>query len=171
MSFLLSVNVHGRDIPENTGMVLKLCMVTMNMVTISQDGLCLLNFWIASQLAIVNIFFKKNARRLIIYSSEGSHVQIDYLLVSWSQLKNIKYIIVICSEEYITQHKLLVCDITLSTKLVKPPCLPSQRKTRKLKEASTREQFVPNLNLRCQYIPTDFESTWELIKLRLKCSW
>lgn len=75
---------------------------------INQDGLCLLDFWVSNQLAIVNTFFKKNATRLITYSSEGCHAQIDYLLVRKSQLKNIKDINVICNEECITSTSYLI---------------------------------------------------------------
>ena len=71
---------------------------------------------------------------------------------------------IVGSEEWTNQHKLLVCDVTLSSKLVKPPCIPPRRKALKLKEPRTQEQFTLNLNLRCQGIPSNVHSEWEDIK-------
>ena len=74
---------------------------------INQDWLHILAFCVANNLAVTNTFFRKKKRRLITFSSGGNHTQIDFILVRRAQLKNIKGMKVISSEECITQHKLL----------------------------------------------------------------
>ena len=59
-----------------------------------------------------------------MHSFRGNQTQIDYILVKRPNLKNIKDTKVISSEESITQHKLLICDLTVSAKSVKPICIP-----------------------------------------------
>ena len=104
---------------------------------------------------------------IITYSSGGGNLtQINYF-VRKSQRKNIKGIKVIGYKERTTQHKPLVCHVTLSTKPVMPPCISPQRKTWKLKETSTQERFTLNVNLKCQGITADEENKWTHIELGL----
>ena len=65
--------------------------------------------------------------------------QIDHILFSWQQLidwlypgkeiitKNTRDVKVICNEECITQHKLLVADITAVGQSPKPRIVPPRR--------------------------------------------
>ena len=59
-----------------------------------------------------------------MYSFRGNQTQIDQILVKRPNLKNIKDAKVISSEESITQYKLLICDLTVSAKSVKPIRIP-----------------------------------------------
>ena len=84
------------------------------------DGLHILDFCVVNKLAITNTLSCKNKSRLITFSSGGV---IDFILVGRAQLKNIKDTKVISTEEYITQHKLLVCGCiskTCQTHLIPP---------------------------------------------------
>ena len=86
----------------------------------NQDGVRILDFCASNRFAIVNTFFQKtNNNRLVTYSSGGNQTQIDYILTKRCQLKNIRDVKVIGSEECITQHKLLVSEVTHSTTPVK----------------------------------------------------
>ena len=95
----------------------------------NQGGLHIPDFCVANKLVITNTFFRKNKSRPITFSCGGNHIQIDFILVRRAQLRNIKYRKVIGSEECITQHKLLVCDLVVSAKPVKPIRIPPRRKT------------------------------------------
>ena len=103
---------------------------------INQIGLQKYDFCVAIKLAVTNTFFQKNISRLITHSFGGNQTQIDYILGIRSNRKNIKDTTAISSEEYIAQHKLLVCDLIMSAKPVKPIRIPPRRKTWKLQDAS-----------------------------------
>ena len=94
---------------ENTRTVLKK----------NQDGLHLLNFFVADQLAIAKALFRNIVININI-------IIIVIIIIITYYYENVR---VIGSEECIIQHKLLICEITLSTKSVKPPYIPLQRKT------------------------------------------
>ena len=130
----------------------------------NQDGLLILDFSVANKLAIVNTFFQKNNSRLITFSSGGNHTQIDYILVRRAQLKSIKDTKVISSEECITQHKLLVCDLVVSTKPIKPIRIPPRRKTWKLRDPDVQKAFEQAVLRKCQHVPVEVEGSWSTIK-------
>ena len=114
--------------------------------------------------AITNIFFRKNKSRLITFSFGGNHTQIDLILVRRAQLKYIKDTKVISSEDCITQHKLLACDLVVSAKPVKPIHITPRRKAWKLKDAVVQKEFEQVVSMKCQNIPAEVESAWEYIK-------
>ena len=68
-------------------------------------------------------------------------------------MKNIKDTKVISSEECVTQHKLLVCDLVVSAQPVKPICIPPRRKTWKLKDTVMQKEFEQAVSMKCQQIP------------------
>ena len=105
------------------------------------DGVRILDFCLANKLAVGNTFFKKCANQLITYSSGGNSTQIDYILVRRSRLKNVKNINAIGSEECVTQHRLLVCDLVLRTEPAKSKFIPPRRKTWMLNDDNTRQVF------------------------------
>ena len=82
----------------------------------NSDGVRMLDFCVANRLAIANTFFKKKHSRLITYSSGGADTQIDFLVVKRSNLRHVKNVNVVRTEECISQLKLLIGDIMLSTK-------------------------------------------------------
>ena len=118
----------------------------------NQDGLHFLDFCVANKLAITNTFFHKNKSRLITFSSGGNHAQTDFILVTRAQLKNIKDTKVISSKEYITQHKLLVCDLVVSAKPVKPIRIPPRKKIWKLKDTAVQKELEQAVPMKCQQI-------------------
>ena len=67
--------------------------------THNPDGVRLLDFCVANNLAVTNTFFKKQSNRLITFSSGGNTTQIDYLLVRRAQLKCVSNVNVISGEE------------------------------------------------------------------------
>ena len=86
---------------------------------------------------------------LITYTYGGTLTQIDYILFKKSNLKNIKDMKAISSEECITQHKLFFCDLIVSAKPVKHIRIPSRRKTWKLKDADIPEEFEQRVTMKC----------------------
>ena len=48
---------------------------------------------------------------------------------------------VLSSEECIMQHKLLVCDLIVQAKPIKPFCIPARRKTWTLKDFVLQKEF------------------------------
>ena len=120
----------------------------------NQDGLCILDFCVANKLAINNTFFRKNKSMVITFSFGSNHTDIDFIHVRRAQLKNIKDRKVISSEECITQHKVLVCDLVVSAKPVKPIHIPPRWKTWKLKDTVVQKEFEQEVSIKCQQIPT-----------------
>ena len=128
------------------------------------DGLRLLDFCVANQLAITNTFFNKSIPRLITFSSGGNETQIDYLLVRRSQLKWVKNVNVISSEECISQHKLLVGDIILSSTPRAPVRLPPRVKTWKLREEPIRAAFEESFKQKCGTVPEGVDDAWSHLR-------
>ena len=56
-------------------------------------------------------------------------------------------------EECITQHKLLVCDLVVLAKPVKPICIAPRRKTWKLKDTGVQKEFEQAVSMKYQQIP------------------
>ena len=116
----------------------------------NQDGLRILDFCVAYKLAITNTFFHKNKSMVITFSSYGNHTKIDFILVRRAQLKNIKDTKVISSEECIIQHKLLVCDLVVSAKPVKPIRILPRTETWRLKDTVVPKEFEQAVSMKCQ---------------------
>ena len=70
----------------------------------------------------------------------------------------------IISEECITQHKLLVCDLIVPAKPLKPICIPPKRNFSYLKDAGIWEEFEQGVTMKCQTIPTRVENSFKSIK-------
>ena len=87
---------------------------------INREGTRILNLCGAANIAVANTFYKQQDRQLITYQSENVSTPVDYILIRHCELKQVRNVEVIGSEECITQHKLLVCDITLKTSLTRP---------------------------------------------------
>ena len=131
----------------------------------NKDGLCILNFYVANKLAITNTFFSKNESRRITFSFGSNHTEIDFIHIRRAQPKN-KDTKVISSEECNTQHKLLVCDLVVSAKPVKPIRIPPRWKTWKLKDTVVQKEFEQEVSMKCQQIRAEVESAWVLMAQR-----
>ena len=77
------------------------------------DGV--LDLCAAAYLAITKTYFIKPGSYLVTYQSGNSHTQVDYILTRPSDLKQIQNVKMIGVVKYVTQHKLLVCQINLRT--------------------------------------------------------
>ena len=114
-------------------------MVDIVMVT---EGTRTLDMCVSTNLAVANSFFKKDINKLITSSSGGTETQIDYILTRHANLKHIENIKVICGEKSALQHRLLVGDFKLCTKL--KPAKSHIRKMRKwkLKRPDVRLEYI-----------------------------
>ena len=56
------------------------------------------------------------------------------------------------SEECITQHNLLVCDLVVSAKPAQPIRIPPKRKT------VVQKEFEQAVSMKCQHLPEKVES-------------
>jgi exonuclease III len=104
--------------------------------TCNDQGKDILNFASTYNMAIVNTFFKKKEEHLITYKSGRNSSQIDYILVDRSCLNRFKDCKVIPGEALTAQHRILVANFTLPSKLKQPKILGLPRiKWYKLKES------------------------------------
>ena len=66
-------------------------------------------------MVVANTMFGKRPSRLVTYESGSSRSQISYLLVWRAVRKLVKDVKVIAREECVSQHRLVMCDLTLKT--------------------------------------------------------
>ena len=114
------------------------CHVGKGYSTRNPEELRILNLCSATNLAVSHTFFEKNQSKLIRFSSVDNNLHIDYILVKRSFLKHARDVKVICNEECITQHKLLVADIAVDGRPAKPRIVPPRRKVCKLRDPAVR---------------------------------
>ena len=125
--------------------------------TRNPEGLRILDLCSATDMAVTNTFFDKNQNKLITYSSGENKSQIDYILVKRSFLKYVRDVKIIRNEECVTQHKLLVADITIIGRSPKPRTVPPRRKVWKLRDPNVRKEYETFVNARCAEPPTNQE--------------
>ena len=91
--------------------------------------------------AVVNTWFKKEVRKMIMYETKACKTVIDFFLIRKSERKLVRDVKVV-HEECIKQHKLLICVLDLKEKLVRSKVKFRKRcKVWKLKEAETEGIF------------------------------
>ena len=112
------------------------------------DGEMLLEFADALDFAIVNTWFKKEVRKMITYETKACKTFIDFFLIRKSERKLVRDVKVV-HEEYIKQHKLLICVLDLKEKLVRSKVkFMKSCKVWKLKEAETEGIFRQRVQAR-----------------------
>ncbi|KAI5728568.1 hypothetical protein M8J77_018083 [Diaphorina citri] len=79
----------------------------------NEEGRRILDFALASDMALCNTFFEKQDKHLITYRSEGVTSQIDFILYRRPIIKEEANCKVINKENVATQHKLLVMDCSI----------------------------------------------------------
>lgn len=79
----------------------------------NNEGVTILEFAAAQNLAIANTFFKKKDEHLITYKSGSSKTQIDYILIDKQNLRQIKDCKVIPGEPLTSQHRMLLAAMKL----------------------------------------------------------
>jgi exonuclease III len=106
------------------------------------EGEVMLEWAEASELAVVNTWFKKSFDKRVTYESGDSKTQIDYILVKRAELSTVKDIKVM-EEECIQQHRLLVCVLDVKGKSKKRKEKPISRcRVWKLKDEKVHDQFL-----------------------------
>ena len=78
--------------------------------TRNQEGIRILNLCTTTDLAVTNTFFRKKKSQIVTFNSRGCATQVDYILVTRTDLKLVKNAKVIRDEECIPQrsHVLLL---------------------------------------------------------------
>ncbi|XP_045454738.1 craniofacial development protein 2-like [Melitaea cinxia] len=108
----------------------------------NRDGEALLEAALAFDLAIANIFYQKREQHLITYRSGLHSTQIDYILLRRNRLKSAKDCKVIPSESLVSQHRLLLLDLTLKVQsLNKSPKPPVRTKWYRLDDREVAAEF------------------------------
>ena len=107
---------------------------------------------------------------MITFSSADNNSQTDYILVKRSYLKHVHDIKVISNEECLTQHKLLVADITVDGHSPKPRIVPPRRRVWKLGDPTVCKDYDTLLNEKCTELfsnekPVDVIDAWNTLLL------
>jgi len=79
------------------------------------DGEWILEFCDAVELIVTNTCFKRQKNKLATYVSGGTVSAIDYLLLRGCDRRHIKNVKVIAGEECVSQHRLFVGDVVISS--------------------------------------------------------
>jgi len=108
----------------------------------NSDGERILEFCDAMELIVTNTGFKRQKNELATYVSGGTVSAIDYLLLRRCDRRYIKNVKVIAGEECVSQHRLLVGDVVISSaprnkKRMHIPML----KVWKLREPNVKQEF------------------------------
>ena len=132
----------------------------------NKEGERLLEFGTATDMVVCNTLCRKRVNRLITYQSSGCQTQIDYILVRKSDRKVVKDVKVVSGEEYVSQHRLLVCNIVVkNAKEVERKYRP-RRKVWKLND----EHLVRHFSAAVQQLASNkqcddsVESTWATLR-------
>ena len=104
------------------------------------DRIRILNLCTAANLAITNTNVKPD-NHLVIYRSGNSCTHVDYVLTRGSDLKQVQNVKVIGDGECVTQHKLLVCQIKLRTKIRKEHKTPPKQCIWKLQKPEVQVKY------------------------------
>ena len=132
----------------------------------NSEGERILEFCDATNMVVANTLFKKRDSRLVTYQSGNSSSQIDYILVRKAHRKFVKDVKVIAGGECATQHRLVVCDLSVkSVKEVKRPFV-ARRKVWKLKKVVAREDFSAAVKQKLESLDkgTRVEDQWSALK-------
>ena len=108
----------------------------------NHEGQMVVDFAKGTDMALVNTFYKKKEEHRITYKSGGRSSQIDYILYRRNKLKEMTDCKVIAGESVATQHRVLVCRMTLKVRRTKMGAR-RERKIRwwKLKDRDCRNRF------------------------------
>ncbi|XP_071738793.1 uncharacterized protein [Rutidosis leptorrhynchoides] len=85
----------------------------------NEEGLSILEFTVAHDLAVVNSFFKKRDAQLATFHSGGHSTQIDYLFIRKGDLRTCRDCKVLTALTCSSQHRLLVMDLVLQRRATK----------------------------------------------------
>lgn len=80
------------------------------------EGERILDFAVASDMAVINSFYKKTENQYVTYSSGGTETQIDFILCKRNHLVEVKNCKVIKGESVSSQHRPVIVDCDLKIK-------------------------------------------------------
>ena len=107
------------------------------------DGKRILEFCDAMELTVTNTCFQRQKNKLATYVSGGTVSAIDYLLLQRCDRRHIKNVKVIAGEECVSQHRLLVGDVIISSAPRKKKRMHIPRlKAWKLREHNIKQEFA-----------------------------
>ena len=110
----------------------------------NKEGDSVLQFATAMDLIVCNTWFKKEKNKLVTYKSGGCESMIDYILVRRGQRKsvtNVNAIATVEKEGVVTQHRLLVAELTIKTEKKRKIKVCSRLKVWRLKEPKEKESY------------------------------
>lgn len=113
------------------------------------EGERILEFGLALGMVVCNTLYQKRSSRLATFSSGGCNTQIDYIMMKNRDKKFLKDVKVIPSEEVFIQHKLVVCDLSITMKKEKKKPYIPKLKSWKLKDIVAREEFASGVEEQC----------------------
>ena len=136
------------------------------------DGTRILDLCTTANLAVTNTYFMKPDSHLVTYRSGNSCTQVDYIVTRRSNLKQVQNVKVIGNEEYVTQHKLLVCEMILRTQIRKQHKPPPKGRFLKLRKPEVQEKYKKAVEASINSLTllsdpdseADVESIWTEIK-------
>lgn len=133
--------------------------------TLNDPGKTILASAISHELAIVNSFFKKAPEHLITYKSGPHSTQIDYILTNRVNIGRVKNCKVIPGECAISQHRIVVMDMTFRQKSrPKPERVPEITKWWLLK-GEKAEEFRQELESVTINMEDDVNTMWKQLVL------
>ncbi|KAK3523894.1 hypothetical protein QTP70_015724 [Hemibagrus guttatus] len=118
-------------------------------------------------MGVVNTYFQKREEHRVTYKSGGRRTQVDYILCRRGNLKEISDCKVVVGESVASQHRMVVCRMTLMVCKKKRSEIEKKTKWWKLKKEECCEEFRQKLRqaLGGQVVlPDDWETTAEVIK-------
>ena len=114
-------------------------MVVEDLEDVIWRGEIILEFVAAHILVVSYSLFTKRESHLVTYQSGEN--QIDYILVKRQNIKLVRDVKTIPSEECVTQHKLLVCDARIVKSEDRCKKFIPKRRVSKLQQADLRDKF------------------------------
>lgn len=131
------------------------------------EGQMLVDFAKRMEMAVVNTFFQKRLEHRVTYKSGGRSTQVDYVLCRRCNLKEISDCKVLVGESVTSQHRMVVCRMTLVVrKMVKVKTEP-RTKWWKLKDEECCVAFREKLREALggqEVLPNDWTTTASAIR-------
>ena len=132
----------------------------------NEEGLKLLEFAQAADLCIINTKFEKPELDRVTYKSGENATQVDYMLTTQLEWKNVRNVQVVKNEECVKQHRLLIMDWRERPVVKRPPAKIKRIKTWRLKEEQVRKDYIAQTekaaSTRTRNV--DIETNWQLFK-------
>ena len=111
----------------------------------NEEGNRILEAAVALELMICNTWFKKERTKLISYAAGGVESTVDYVLLRQRDRCMVRDAKIICGEECVPKHQLLVVDLLIKDKERKKARFVPKLKVWLLKDVKFREQFVAGM--------------------------